>query len=103
MDSGGWFVIDELPDKANRYVYSVDSRIRSTMTLSEVASLASDGTEDLSKLRWPFCVSLKRSARPGVYFCQRIVKVFRTKGSGGAHGDKVSRRRLVDHAVGRRQ
>ena len=75
MDTGGWFLIDDLLDKANRYVFS-RSRGRSTMGLHELATLASDGAEDLSKLRWQFSVLIRRSSKPCVTLWQRIVKVF---------------------------
>ena len=46
------------------------------MDLHELAMLASDGTDDLSRLRLQLSVLLRRTARPGVAFWQRIVKVF---------------------------
>ena len=42
MDSGGWFVIDELLDKIHRYVFG--SRTRPALTLKRLVTLASDGT-----------------------------------------------------------
>ena len=46
MDTGGWFLVDDLLDKPNRLIYA-RSRSRPTMDLHELATLASDGTEDL--------------------------------------------------------
>ena len=73
MDTGGWFLVDDLLDKANRHIYT-RSRGRPTMDLRELATLASDGTEDLSKLQWELSVLIRRSSRPGVIFWQRIVR-----------------------------
>ena len=75
MDTGGWFLIEDLLDKVNRNVCS-RSRASSTMDLHELAMLASDGTENLSRLRLQLSVLLRRTARPGVTCWQRIVKVF---------------------------
>ena len=69
-------MIDELLDKANRYVYTHGSRVRSAMKVDEMARIASDGTEDLSKMRWQFGVMIKKHARYGASLWQRIVKVF---------------------------
>ena len=58
-------MVDEQLDKANRYVYTYGSRVRSAMKIDEMARIASDGTEDLSKMRWQFSVLIKRHARLG--------------------------------------
>ena len=46
MDTGGWFLIDDLLDKANRHIFT-RSRGRPMMDLHELATLAPDGTEDI--------------------------------------------------------
>ena len=60
MDCGGWFVIDELMDKINRYVFG--SRTRPALTLKELATLASDGAEQLTKLRWQFSMIVRKKS-----------------------------------------
>ena len=35
MDTGGWYLIDELLDKANRYVYTHGNRVCSAMKVDE--------------------------------------------------------------------
>ena len=76
MDTGGWFLVDEFLDKINRHVFAHRSRVRSAMTLEALVRIASDGTEDLTKMRWQFSVLLRRDPRPRASFWQRIIKVF---------------------------
>ena len=56
MDTEGWFLIGELLGKANRYVYAHGSRVRSAMRVDDMARIAPDGTEQLTKMRWQFSV-----------------------------------------------
>ena len=76
MDTGGWFLVGDFLDKVNRHVVAHRSRVRSAMTLAELARIASDGTEDLTKMRWQFSVMIRKGPRPRASFRQRIVKVF---------------------------
>ena len=76
MDTGGWFVVDDILAKSNRYIFAQYSRARSAMRLDEMARRASDGTEDLTKMRWQFSVMIKRLVRHGSSLWQRIVKGF---------------------------
>ena len=46
------------------------------MRIEEMARIASDGTEDLHKMRWQFSIMIKKHSRPRASFWQRIVKVF---------------------------
>ena len=77
MDSGGWFILDELLDKANRHIFVHHRHTRTAMTVDELASLASDGTEDITKIRWQFSVLLKKVGNgPSDTWWQRIVRVY---------------------------
>ena len=69
-------MVDEILDKANRYVYTYGSRVRSAMKVDEMARIVSDGAEDLSKMQWQFSVLIKGRARYGALIRQRIVKFF---------------------------
>ena len=60
MDIGGWFLVDDFLDKVNRHVLAHRSRVRSAMRIEELARIASDGTEDLTKLRWQFSVRIRK-------------------------------------------
>ena len=50
MDFGVRFLLGVMLDKANRYVFSQHSSTRTEVTINEIAELASDGAEDLSKI-----------------------------------------------------
>ena len=60
VDIGGWFLVDDFLDKVNRHVLAHRSRVRSAMRIEELARIASDGTEDLTKLRWQFSVRIRK-------------------------------------------
>ena len=50
------------------------------MTVAQLAQLASDGTEDLTKTRWQFSVLIRTSrGTRGETWWERIVKVFGTR------------------------
>ena len=75
MDSGGWLLVDELLKKINRYVFC--SRTRPALSLRELATLASDGTEQLTNIRWQFSMLImKRSTRRTGIIWERVVKIF---------------------------
>ena len=63
-------------DKVNTHVFAHRSRVRSAMRIEELARIASDGTEDLTKLRWQFSVMIRKVPRPRASFWQRIARVF---------------------------
>ena len=46
------------------------------MKLIEMARIASDGAEDLTKMRWQFSVMIKKHVRVGATLWEHIVKVF---------------------------
>ena len=46
------------------------------MKVGEMAGIASDGTEDLTKMRWQFSMMSKKHARYGASLWQRIVQIF---------------------------
>jgi hypothetical protein len=78
MDSGGWFLIDEFLNVVNRYVYPELRQDTLPLTVSQLAYLASDGTEDMTKMRWQFSVLVRtsRGGRRGETWWDRIQKVF---------------------------
>ena len=77
MDSGGWFLIDDFLSLVNIYIYPELRRGTPPMTISQLAQLASDGTEDLTKTRWQFSVLIRTSqGQRGETWWERIVKVF---------------------------
>ena len=49
-------MIDEFLTVVNRYVYPELRQDTPPLTISQLAQLASDGTEDMTKTRWPFSV-----------------------------------------------
>ncbi|MFM7988093.1 MAG: hypothetical protein ACKPKO_53145, partial [Candidatus Fonsibacter sp.] len=52
MDTGGWFSIDAFLDKLNQHVHPPNRRGNPPpVTTGDLARTASDGTEDLTKLR----------------------------------------------------
>lgn len=77
MDSGGWFLIEELLRQVNQYIYPEFSRARPPITTSELALLASDGTENLTKTRWQLSVLMRSSSdRRHSTWCCRTVNTF---------------------------
>jgi len=64
MDSGEWFFIDDFLNVVNRYVYPELRQDTPPLSVSQLAYLASDGTEDMTKMRWQFSV-LVRTSRGG--------------------------------------
>ena len=58
-------VVDDMLDKANRHIFAYYRRARSSMRLLDMARIASDGTEDLTKMRWRFSVMIKKHVRVG--------------------------------------
>ena len=74
LAAGSWWTTS--CDKANRYIFAYYRRARPSMKTPELARIASDGTEDLTKIRWPFSVMIKKHVRVGTTLWERIVKVF---------------------------
>ena len=76
MGSGGWFLLDEFLILVSRYIYPELRRGTPPMTVAQLAQLASDGTEDLTKTRWQFNVLIQTSqGKRGETWWERIVKV----------------------------
>jgi hypothetical protein len=77
VDSGGWFLIDEFLAAVSRYVYPELRQDTPPLTISQLAQLASDGTEDLTKTRWQFSILVRtgRGQRCETWW-ERIRKVF---------------------------
>ena len=84
MDSGWWFLIQELLGKVNRYIYPELSRARPPMYIRELALIASDGTEDLTRLRWQFGVLLRTISewRHSTWW-DRVVRIFGIRAVAG--------------------
>ena len=77
MDSGGWFIIDDFLDNVNRFIYPELRRDRPPMTLGNLAQLASDGTEDLTKTRRQFSVLIRTGlVKRGATWWEIVVKMF---------------------------
>ena len=76
MDSVGWFLVDDILDKANRHIFAYYRRARSSMQVPEMARIASDGTEDITRMRWQFSVMIKKHVRFGTTLWECIAKVF---------------------------
>ena len=93
MGSGGWFLVDDILDKANRRVFAYYRRARSPMKIPEMARIASDGTEDLSTMRWQFSVLIKKRVRLGTTLWARIVEVFGVRAVVGHTAVPLSRGR----------
>ena len=78
MDSGGWFLIDDFLNVVNRYVYPELRQDTPPLSVSQLAYLASDGTEDMTKMRWQFSVLVRtsRGGRRNETWWDRIQTVF---------------------------
>ena len=62
--------------QVNRFIYPELRRSHPQLTLVELARLASDGTEDLTKTRWQFSVLMRcTSERRNETWWHRVVKV----------------------------
>ena len=68
---------DEFLNLVNRYIYPELRRGTPPMTVAQLAQLASDGTEDFTKMRWQFTVLIRTGhGKRGETWWGRIVKVF---------------------------
>jgi hypothetical protein len=77
MDSGGWCFIEEFLDRVNRFIYPELRLDHPSMTLADLARLASDGTEDLTKTRWQFSVLMRTGAgKRNETWWNKLVEVF---------------------------
>ncbi|MFM7982408.1 MAG: hypothetical protein ACKPKO_24115, partial [Candidatus Fonsibacter sp.] len=79
VDTGGWFLVNDVVGAFNEFVRNTTHR-RTRLpewTLAKLVQLASEGTEDSSKLLWQFCVWLiKQLAGRRLSFFHRIKEVF---------------------------
>ncbi|MFM7979268.1 MAG: hypothetical protein ACKPKO_08125, partial [Candidatus Fonsibacter sp.] len=79
IDTGGWFMVIDVINAFNRYVRGSGSRrVRLPyLSLDYLVDIASNGTEEETKLRWQFCVRLqKRPSHSNASFSERIKGVF---------------------------
>ena len=77
MDSGGWFLIDDFLNLVSRHIYPELRPGTPPLSVSQLAHLASDGTEDLTKTRWQFSVLVRTGqGKRRETWRERIVSVF---------------------------
>ena len=82
--------MEDLLNQASRFIYPELRRGLPLITLLELARLASDGTEDLTKTRWQFSVIVRcASGKRHEALCHRVV-IFWDKIDSGTYGGLFS-------------